>query len=63
MSKRQATKANKAQIEQHIQRQRAGLGGDWEQDHPVIAAIIGATVLVLAIGGMGAAWIAQGAQL
>lgn len=61
--KRQATKANEAQIRQHIQRQKTGRTGDFEQDHPILVALIGTAVLAFAIGGMLAAWIAQGAQL
>jgi len=61
--RQQATKANTAQIEQHVKRQQAGLSGDWEQDHPFIAALIGVSVLALSIGLMVAAWVAKGAAL
>jgi hypothetical protein len=61
--KQQATRANEAQIRQHIERQKDGLSGDWESDNPILAALIGTAVLAFAIGGMLAAWIAQGAQL
>lgn len=61
--KRQATKANTAQIEQHIERQKEGLPSDWESDHPFIAALIGVSVLALTLGLMIAAWVARGSWL
>jgi hypothetical protein len=61
--RQQATKANTAQIEQHIERQKEGLSGDWEQDHPFIAALIGVSVLALSIGLIVATWVAKGAGL
>jgi hypothetical protein len=59
--KRQATKANRAQIEHHIKRQRAGLPADFAHAHPVIDAMIGGLILAAGFGGMIAIWISVGA--
>lgn len=46
--KTQATRANKAQIRQHIQRQRAGLPGmEFAQRHPILDAIIALLLVII----------------
>jgi hypothetical protein len=61
--RQQATKANTAQIELHVKRQKEGLPSDWESDHPFIAALIGVSVLALSIGLIVATWVSAGAGL
>ena len=62
MIKKQATRANRAQVEQHIKRQRTGISGmEFAHRHPVLDAIAGAALLVVTIGGMVAMWIKWGA--
>ena len=58
---KQATRANRAQVEQHIERQKRGLGSEFAQDHPVIDAIVGSFMLAFAVGGMVALWVSVGA--
>lgn len=59
--KTQATRLNKAQLQQEIQRQREGLPCQFAHRHPIWDTIIGSAVLVVGIGGMIALWIAVGA--
>lgn len=60
----QATRANRAQIEQHIRRQRLGIAGmEFAHRHPIIDGIGGGLVLALGIGGMFGLLIAKGAGL
>lgn len=62
--KTMATRANRAQIEQHIRRQRLGIAGmEFAHRHPVLDAIGGAVVLVIGFGDAFAALIAKGAGL
>lgn len=62
--KKQATRANEAQIKQHIKRQKAGISGmEFAQRHPVLDAALGAIVIVLSFGCMIAAWVYVGAGL
>lgn len=62
--KTMATRANPAQVRQHIKRQRAGISGmEFAQRHPVLDAIGGALVLVAGFGGAFAALMAKGAGL
>ena len=61
---KQATRANRAQIEKHICRQRAGIPGmEFAESHPVLDAILGTVVLATGFGGMIAAWVYVGAGL
>ena len=61
---RQATRANFAQIEKHISRQRAGISGmEFAESHPVLDAILGTVALATGFGGMIAIWIYVGAGL
>lgn len=60
----QATKANEAQIRQHIERQRRGIPGmEFAQSHPIIDAVAGSLVLAAFFGWMAWAWIKVGAGL
>lgn len=60
--KQQATRANPAQIAQHIRRQRAGVSGlEFAHAHPVIDALCGAIILAAGVGGMVGMWIKVGA--
>ena len=61
--KPQATKATPEQIERAIKRQRAGLGPELSDVHPVLDAILGGAILAAFFGGMIAAWIFTGAGL
>lgn len=62
--KTQATKANDAQIRQHIERQRRGIPGmEFSHRHPVIDAVAGSLLLAAGFGWMGWAWIKVGAGL
>ena len=60
---KQATKANHAQLENHIKRQRAGMTSEFAHDHPIIDAIAGSLILAVSVGGMIAYWIYVGAGL
>lgn len=60
--KAMATRANRAQIEQHIKRQRLGIAGmEFAHRHPILDAIGGALVLAGFFGGIIAFWIKAGA--
>lgn len=62
--RQQATKANTAQIEQHIERQRLGISGmEFAHRHPVIDAVGGVIVLAAGFGWMAWAWVKVGAGL
>lgn len=64
MIKKQATRANRAQVEQHIKRQKSGISGmDFAHRHPIVDALAGAALLVLFVGGMVALWIKVGAGI
>lgn len=46
MEKKQATRANRNQIEQHIKRQRQGIPGmEFAHRHPILDAVLGALLL------------------
>jgi len=57
----QATRLNRAQLEQEIARQREGLPCQFAHRHPIVDAVIGSLVLLVGFGGMIAYWIAKGA--
>lgn len=59
--KTQATRLNRAQLEQEIARQREGLPCQFAHRHPIVDAILGSLVLLVGFGGMIAYWIAKGA--
>lgn len=59
--KAQATKANDAQIRQHIERQRRGIPGmEFAHSHPIIDAVAGGLILAIFFGTAITGWIAIG---
>ena len=57
-----ATRANQAQIHQHIQRQRLGIGGlEFAHRRPIVDAVAGAVLLAVFISLAVFGWLKVGA--
>lgn len=62
MRKAQATKANAAQVAQHIRRQRRGEASlEFAHRYPVLDAVCGGLMLAAAMGTVALVWIKVGA--